>query len=548
MSRLDGVGCRLVGHIWGPDGCLDCGQPLPDAPRVLARPEPPAIEGGGSDRWQVTSRPHRGSGSRASQLVVVSVAAGLLTVGFLTLAGRHAVLALIVAGVALSSAAFGLAGRVRLALIAVIILDIPLQLDVNLNYHPAAANLGSLGGLELSVSTVAVVALYIGWLVEVLLRPTTAPKPRMKATAPMAIYVGITAISVITAANRELAVFGIVLLVQTFLVYLYLSSTLRTVREIRFVAGLIVVALLLEAAVVVGLGAGVIRHLPEIITGTRSGGFVDRYGGTIGDPNTAGSFFATTITLSVAWFLMPARRAVRVAAAAAAGVGLVALGLTGSRGGSMSLIISLVLLSIWAVRRGWTRPRHIIAVAVVAMIFVAPVAGRVATRLTTNDRGAAASRLPLDQLAVQMIERRPILGVGVNNVGTELKRSAGPPYVGKWLYVVHNKYLLVAAEAGIAAFAAFLWFLGSTLQRARRAARRGDRLVAPLAAALGASVVGQMVGMLVGIFDSRPYIQMLAVVAASIIAIDALASRTIPGEAPLPGQSMRDRQPAAAGR
>ena len=96
----------------------------------------------------------------------------------------------------------------------------------------------------------------------------------------------------------------------------------------------------------------------------------------------------------------------------------------------------------------------------------------------------------------------PILGIGVNNYVAALPRYEAT-FAGDWLYTVHNKYLLVWAEAGIGGLVAFLWFLAATVRRGRSLWKERDPLLSPLALGLTAAFVGQMMHMAVDIFSSR---------------------------------------------
>jgi O-antigen ligase len=210
------------------------------------------------------------------------------------------------------------------------------------------------------------------------------------------------------------------------------------------------------------------------------------------------------------------RRAERVVAAAAAGAGVIALALTGSRGGASGFVVSMLAFVFVGVRRGWIRPRAVVVGTAVLLVALIPVSGVLLAR-TESDAGAAESRQPLNQLALQTIEKNPLLGVGANNVGPEFQRTAGPEYSRDWIYTVHNKYLLVAAEAGVAALVAFLAFLVSTLRRGRRAVVGHGLGMSAAAAGLTCGVVAQMVHMTVDLFQSRPQVQLLWLIAAMLV-------------------------------
>jgi O-antigen ligase len=222
---------------------------------------------------------------------------------------------------------------------------------------------------------------------------------------------------------------------------------------------------------------------------------------------------------ALAVLLVPVRKALKWVAAAAFGIGCVGLVLTGSRGGWLSLGVSAAVLAAVALRRGWVRAPQLLAATAVLTLALLPFVGFATERVVHGDGGSARSRVPLNRLAFELIRDEPLTGVGVNNVGSEMERAAGPEYSEEWVYTVHNKYLLVTAEAGVAALLAFVWFLASTLRRGRRAGLMGHPLIAPLAAGLTAALVGQLVHMTVEVFQSRPQVQLLWVAAALLTAM-----------------------------
>jgi O-antigen ligase len=130
--------------------------------------------------------------------------------------------------------------------------------------------------------------------------------------------------------------------------------------------------------------------------------------------------------------------------------------------------------------------------------------------------------VPLIKLTSQILERDPFLGVGINNVGLVMHDSASLDFARDWIYTVHNKYLLVWAEAGFGALLAFLWFLLSAIRRGVRFWIAGDGGLAPLALGLAAAIVGEMVHMTVEIFQSRPQVQLLWLIAALLAAMNCM--------------------------
>jgi putative inorganic carbon (hco3(-)) transporter len=417
-------------------------------------------------------------------------------------------------------------GEVRRVLLALVILDIPFQWDVNLWYQFDAAELGALGGLNISLTTLALGALYALWTAEWLAGADDFARPRIRAALPLLVYVGFNVASVVVARNTALAWFEVALLAQTLLVFVYVASRVRTRSDVGFIVTLLLASLLLESLVIIAmqvtglgfdaLGLASYSHDDPAVTTQR------RAGGTIGGANTTASFLAMLLPVAAAVLATPASRRLRRLALAALASGSVALILTFSRGGWASVTISTALLLVLGWRRGLVPPRVVGVVVLVVLLVAAPLYGALGARLTADDSGSAASRVPLMELSVNIIEDQPTLGVGVNNFAEVVRDYAGPEFSQKWIYIVHNKYLLVWAEAGIGALLGFLWFLGAIIRRGIRCWRAHDRLLSPIALGLTVAVIGQMVQMTVEIFQNRVHVQLLSVVAGLITALHAM--------------------------
>ena len=414
-------------------------------------------------------------------------------------------------------------------LLAALIVDVPLGWDFNLDYRTAIAKLGSIGGVEISLTTLALAGLYGAWLVQSLTGRSAEDRLQLRSAAPLAALLCFTILSVSVAQDRTLSAYEILLIVQTVLLFVYIASRLRGERAVAFVATAMAAGLLLESLIMLGQRYA---HLQFDLAGlsTTSAPRPDdltheasRIGGTLGSPNAAGAYLALTIVPVIAMLALPIQRWRKALAAAAAAFGLLALILTFSRGGWLSLVVSVVVLLALAARGGRIRPAVRVALAVVLAAVVVGFRGPISERLNGNDRGSAASRVPLMKLAGEMIRSQPLLGIGANNFATRIPDFAGPEFSRDWIYTVHNKYLLLWAEAGIGALAAFLWFLGATIRRGVSTTGEDEPLLAPLAAALTAAFVGQIADMLVEPYHSRPEVQGLVFVAALIAAMHLMA-------------------------
>src|SRR5262245_39968811 len=131
--------------------------------------------------WQINPSPQQSTGippafvQRSRDLIgakplmqwlvvgIVGVVLGICVVIFPTLPWRFVpllVLAVLFPFIAM------IIGSVRRLLLGLILLDIPFPLDLHLNYRADVAELNAIGGVSISVTTIALVILYALWLIE----------------------------------------------------------------------------------------------------------------------------------------------------------------------------------------------------------------------------------------------------------------------------------------------------------------------------------------------------------------------------------------------
>jgi putative inorganic carbon (HCO3(-)) transporter len=411
-----------------------------------------------------------------------------------------------------------LAGSGRRFLLAIVLLDIPFQIDQNFAYLYDAAELGALGGFNISLTTIALAGLYAAWMFDHLVHRHRSDAVPAGLLLPLAPYVLLSGLSVVTALDIGLYARGVWLLLQMFLLYVYLVGTIRTAEDVSFVVTWLLCGLTIESLIILGLGlAGEGFNFPGLAARvdvySEEFGVAARFGGTVGSPNNAGMYLEMLLAPAIAVLATPLGRPYKVLAALGLGLGSAALMTTYSRGSWVAAALSFVIvcLSLWRGRR--LSP----AVPVVFLVVLSAIAllfhETVTNRLTGDDRGAARSRVSLMGTAFEIIEDDPVLGVGANNYTAALERRMSL-FGNQWLFTVHNQYLIVWAETGLVGLAAFLWFLVATLRHGWQRWRRADALLSPLALGFTAALVGHMVHMHVDLFNSRPQLQLLVTVAA----------------------------------
>ncbi len=449
--------------------------------------------------------------------VVVAALAVVFGLGLIRMSGLPPEWAPLVATLIVFPAVAAVSGQLRKLLLAVILLELPLPLDVYLFYNEEYASLGAIGGMNISVTTLALAVLYALWLgdVVVIRRGGDRAGRFVRATVPLLAYVTLVVASILPAENRALAVNEVVMLFQVLLLYLYLFHAIWSWPDLRFVISLLLVGLIVESTIMLVLPL-VGENFTVAFVNARLDEETGRVAGTIGSSNTAGAYLSVMMALAMGVVLSSQRGLLRATAMAGLTLGGVAIILTGSRGGWIGLILAAVILCVCAWRRRWLSPRVPVAIGLSAVFFAVVFQRALAERIFPENQSAALDRVPLMQLAGRMIADNPVLGVGANNFAVRAEDYWTNRTVDEWLYVVHNKYLLVASESGLLALAMFVLFLYLTLRYGWRAWQGRDRLLAPIALGLTAGMIGHMVHFLVDIFNDRGQVELLWVVAALI--------------------------------
>jgi len=393
-------------------------------------------------------------------------------------------------------------------LLAIAVFGIPFQWDVNYFYDSDAAAHGAIGGVSVSITTLALVGLYAVWIVDLLLDPRDTPHPRLKCAAPAFIYLALTAVSLAVAENHGLTWFELALIAQGVLLFVYVASTVRSSENLRLVIGLVVGALALQASLIVlqyYTGATI------EIAGLRARTDIDeavRAAGTVGSPNTAGSFLAPSLVIATGLLVARSVSSSRRLAALGVAIGAVALVVTFSRGAWIAFAISIavLMLILWSQRQLTGR---VVLVAAVVSVVGLVLGGEIGARLTSQ-AGGADSREALATVALDVIHDHALLGVGANNYVVALPDYAP---LTQYAYIPHNKFLLVWAESGLGALVAFVIFVGVSLRRGWVALRAADASLLPYVAVLSAALVALLVHMNFEPFHGRAQVMFLFLIA-----------------------------------
>jgi len=451
----------------------------------------------------------------------IPVFVGLLVGGVIVTMSNSRLIALVGLGIVIVTFMVSDVWAVKWVLLAIIVLEIPIQVDIYINHDLVQAATSAISGYNVSVTTISLVALYGIWITEVLVGAAPSPRPILRTALPAIVFMVVVLGSLFVALNTNLVLYEATILFQALLVMVYIAHAVQTRRDVLFILGLLMIGVLIQVGVSLltfALGSAV-----EIgVISTRVVGV--RVAGTLGHPNSLGGYLALLLPIAAALVVAPVPRWYRWLAGMTFASGTVVLGLSQSRGGFLGYMLGLTVLAVLMYSYRLV-PRQVLTRG--TLLAVIPLGVQIAvigSRLADFTNAAARSRLPLIELAITMIGDNTIWGVGANNFAASLDQYLTVDYSRAWISTVHNRYLLIWAETGVIGLAVFLWFLLSTLRRALGGVRSANRTLALAAAGLFAGVLAAMVHMTVDLYHNRPLVQILWLVAGLVIAVERLSA------------------------
>ena len=355
-----------------------------------------------------------------------------------------------------------------------------------------------MGGLQISLTNIALAGLYAAWLIEsVIHRGSGEPeKQHLSAvTISAALFVLFCALSILVASDATLGAFEVSSVLERFLLYIYIVHKVGSREDLLFVTRVFLIGLIIQSFLMLAQAGGLLPTVDWYGIKARTDFAGDpRVSGTIGSPNTAAAYLAMSMVFAFSVLLSGVRPVDKFLSGAGLSLALLPLLFTSSRGGWMSFLAGFITVLLVSRSRA---PRKLVAIAAVALVLVAiSPSGQVQKRLVGDDHGSAASRIPLNKLALAMIEDHPLLGVGSNNFSVAMQPYLAHALTGDdFVYTVHNTYLRVWAETGIGGLIAYVWFLLSILQRAFRVWQLRDYVLAFMSLGCAAAIIGLMVQM-----------------------------------------------------
>lgn len=419
------------------------------------------------------------------------------------------------------SAALGIA----FTLIALADLTIGLALFTFLGFVVVLPNFA---GQTLSVIKIAALPLLISWLA-VVSRDHSGRRTLMTVhpalTLGMVMFVAWAGLSFVWAESGEAVVSSVFRYALAVVLVFVVFTAVQSGKDVS------------KIAIAMTLGA-VAAALYGFLNPAAAGfGQLERLSGTLGNPNQLAAALVVGIALAGGLAVTARSPVGRLSAIAAIAICLVAILLTGSRGGLIALAAMLLATVVLAKGRRLVLTILTVAVVLIGVGYVVAAAPKQSRERFVHP-GNGTGRTDIWTVGGRMVAAHPVLGSGSGNFTVSqihyLLQPGGlahSEFIAGEPTVAQNMYLEVLAELGIPGLALFVsvifFCLGCMLAALSRFRALGERRLAAMAMAISAALIGLLV---TDIFSSEEYARNLWLLLGLGPALLAIAKRGERGE------------------
>jgi len=305
-------------------------------------------------------------------------------------------------------------------------------------------------------------------------------------------------VSAMWAMDTQKLFTALLLLLQSMALYILVVNLVNSAKRIQITLAIIVIVSLALALLTISRALG-----GELVEGRPDLGQI-----SVGDLNAQATYFLPGATLLMVLFSHKAQLAPKLFLLLGLSIIALAILAISSRGAIVSLVV-ILMLGMIIDHKLWQVALPILLLIGVAMLFLPlTFVDRFDSLVTFSDRGGGRADIWL--VAWQIIQARPVLGVGLDSFGRAfdgyLPKTPGiAPHIGQGRGS-HNILLNVQSELGVIGLVLFVVFIGMTVKSGLVAVMNLRRAGASHMAALATAVWLSLVGILMmGLFVDLQY-------------------------------------------
>jgi putative inorganic carbon (hco3(-)) transporter len=296
----------------------------------------------------------------------------------------------------------------------------------------------------------------------------------------LGLYWLISLLSTALSPHKKAALVGLGKLSLYLLVFLLLARVLRVQRWRNVVISVYLFTALIVSTYGIRQWFGGVEQLATWVDPTSDQAGITRVFSYLGNPNLLSAYLIPAIAFSISAIFVWQSWGPKILAGFMASANSLCLILTFSRGGWLGMVLTLVSMALmvlyWERDRlpeRWRSQAIPVALTAMALFLIAAIVLVPALRLRVLSlfvgRGDSSNnfRLNVWGSVLQMIQDRPIFGIGPGN---SVFNKVYPLYQKPRFTALsaYSIFLEVLVETGVIGFVAFLWFIATTVTQGLR--------------------------------------------------------------------------------
>jgi putative inorganic carbon (hco3(-)) transporter len=431
-------------------------------------------------------------------LMAAGILAGLYAVVVTSIDNYRIMLLFVAAPTAF--AALALKGASRIYLIVLVI-----SLSFGARFRFGGAEFRQ-GGAEAALAPLdfPMFGLLLLWLIQFVTRKQKLAFRITGVGLAFVLFVTAHIISVVAAYDSNLALLELIRLIKMGLLILIIRHCIRTENDLSLALSVLLGMLIVQGTLAItqsffdtSFGLGFLGETDSYFTEQQGTFVVGRAGGTLGHPNVLGYFFEMTLPIALAVFFWCKRGKLKVISFCAVGLGLFGSFLTYSRATWIAVLIGLfvvILATMLLQRQHWGRNLIYMALVLLGVTAVGFIfKDSIIQRLEVFGSASWNFRLQTFELAWNMIQARPLFGIGANNylAAIPMYNYAGITSLAEQA-IVHNILLLFTAETGLFGLITFIILLATITHRTYRTVKAGPTMAVATAIGILAGIIAIM--------------------------------------------------------
>src|SRR5262249_22439676 len=275
----------------------------------------------------------------------------------------------------------------------------------------------------------------------------------------------ISAISILQTSDMHLTAYGLFEIISLILMATVTCHYCSTRKGLHTARTVLLIGLCTQSLVIIIQNITGWEYTLVGQSIARYGGV--RYSGTMLVPSAAATYIMVLLFFSIGTAFSPTvSRLKKPFLWLITALGVLALLLTLTRSAWIGFFIGTIILLSYILIKGYIRLSSMVSITVVLALGVILAWPVVEKRLEEDHVEDAIIRWNLILISYNMIEKNPLLGVGLNNATQVIYKYAketrliAHPNGFAWVFIVHNQFLLIASEIGIPGLLAFLLVMG----------------------------------------------------------------------------------------